>query len=88
MLSSILNSRQAIEVNIMIMRAFVNLRWIVSSNKVLLRELEEMEKKYNSQFNVVFEAIRKLMSPPGKPKRKMGFDLKEKRARYVKKRAC
>ena len=86
MLSSILNSRQAIEVNIMVMRAFVNLRWMVSSNKALLRKLEEMEKKYDTQFKVVFEAIRRLMAPPVKPKRKIGFDLKEKQARYGRKR--
>jgi hypothetical protein len=82
MLSSILNSRQAIEVNIMIMRAFVNLRWMVSSNKFLLRKLLEMEKKYDKQFRVVFEAIRQLMAPPAKSKRKIGFDLKEMKARY------
>jgi len=85
MLSSILNSRQAIEVNIIIMRAFVNLRWMVSSNKFLLRKLLEMEKKYDEQFRVVFEAIRQLMTPPVKPKRKIGFHLKEKQARYRKK---
>jgi hypothetical protein len=82
MLSSILNSRQAIEVNIMVMRAFVNLRWMVSSNKTLLGKLEEMEKKYDSQFKVVFDALRALMAPPVKPKRKIGFNLKEKQARY------
>ena len=59
MLSSVLNSRRAIEVNIMIMRAFVNLRWMVSSNKVLLKKIEEMEKKYDKQFKIVFEAIGK-----------------------------
>jgi hypothetical protein len=85
MLSSILNSRQAIEVNIMVMRAFVNLRWMVSSNKALLRKLEEMEKKYDAQFKIVFEAIRQLMAPVIKPKRKIGFDLKEKPARYSRK---
>ena len=87
MLSSILNSRQAIEVNVMIMRAFVSLRWMVSSNKTLLRKLEEMEKKYDSEFKVVFEAIRQLMTPPMKPKRKIGFDLKEKQARYSRKKS-
>jgi hypothetical protein len=86
MLSSILNSRKAIEVNIMIMRAFINLRWMVSSNKVLLRKFEEMEKKYDEQFRVVFEAIRQLMAPPETSKRKIGFHLKEKQAGYGRKR--
>jgi hypothetical protein len=87
MLSSVLNSRRAIEVNIMIMRAFVNLRWMVSSNKALLKKIEEMEKRYDKQFRIVFEAIRQLMTPPAAPKRKIGFDLKEKQARYGKREA-
>jgi hypothetical protein len=86
MLSSVLNSRRAIKVNIMIMRAFVSLRWMVSSNKALLQKLEEMERKYDKQFKIVFEAIRQLMTPPETKKRKIGFDLKEKQARYGKKR--
>ena len=85
MLSSVLNSKQAIEINILIMRAFVNLRWMVSSNKVLLRKLEDMERKYDAQFKVVFDAIRALMTPPEKPKKKIGFGLREKQAGYGKK---
>ena len=85
MLSGILNSDRAIEVNIAIMRAFVKLREMVTSNKDLARRLDELEKKYDEQFRIVFEAIRQLMAPPVKQKRKIGFDLKEKRVRYGRK---
>ncbi|MEW6186755.1 MAG: ORF6N domain-containing protein [Thermodesulfobacteriota bacterium] len=82
MLSGILNSDWAIEVNIAIMRAFVKLRELIATNKDLSQRLDELEKKYDGQFKVVFEAIRQLMAPPAKPRRKIGFDLKEKQARY------
>jgi hypothetical protein len=88
MLSGILNSDRAIEVNIQIMRAFVKLREMIASNKDLARRLDELEKKYNAQFKVVFEAIRELMKPPKlppAPKRKIGFNLKEKQAKYGRK---
>ena len=74
MLSSVLNSKRAIEVNIQIMRTFVKLRRMIISNKELARKLRELEKKYDAQFKVVFDAIRKLMTPLGeKPKRQIGF---------------
>lgn len=73
MLSSVLNSKRAIEVNILIMRAFVQLRQMISSHKDLLRKVEAIEKKYDEQFQVVFEAIKQLMTPTEKPKRKIGF---------------
>ncbi len=73
MLSSILNSERAVQVNIAIMRAFVKLRKILASNKDLARKLEELEKKYDSQFKVVFDAIRQLMAPPRPKPRKIGF---------------
>ena len=63
MLSSVLNSKRAVQVNIEIMRAFVRLRQIMSTQKYLARELEALEKKYDAQFKVVFDAIRQLMSP-------------------------
>ncbi len=85
MLSSILNSKRAIQVNIQIMRAFTMLREILGAHEELRRKLEEMEKKYDAQFKVVLEAIRQLMASPMKPKRKIGFDLKEKQARYGRK---
>lgn len=73
MLSGILNSNRAIQVNIEIMRAFVRLRQLLSSNKELARKLEELEKKYDVQFKIVFDAIRKLMAPPLSKARKIGF---------------
>ena len=74
MLSSVLNSERAIRVNIEIIRAFVRLRQILSSNKELARRLDELENKYDSQFKVVFDAIRQLMAPPPlPPKRRIGF---------------
>jgi hypothetical protein len=82
MLSSVLRSKRAIEVNIVIMRAFVRLREMMTSNLELARKLEEMEKKYDEQFKVVFDAIRALMVETKKPKRKIGFEVKESRAAY------
>ena len=73
MLSSVLNSERAIEVNIQIMRAFVKLRELMATHKDLARKLDDMEKKYDAQFKVVFDAIRQLMTPTEKPKRKIGF---------------
>jgi len=82
MLSSVLRSERAIEVNIAIMRAFVQLRKMLASNEELARKLKQMEKKYDEQFKIVFEAIRQLMAPPEKPRKKIGFEIKEKRATY------
>lgn len=74
MLSSVLNSERAIQVNIEIMRAFVRLREILSSNKELSRKLDQLEKRYDHQFKIVFDAIRELMAPPPAPKKnKIGF---------------
>jgi hypothetical protein len=87
MLSTVLSSEQAITVNIMIIRAFVKLREMIASNKDLARRLDELEKKYDKQFKIVFEAIRQLMTPPETSKRKIGFHLKEKQASYGKKGA-
>jgi len=84
MLSSVLNSKRAIEVNILIMRAFVKLRVMISSHKELLRKLEDMENKYDEQFRVVFEAIRRLMIPPDPPRKRIGFEAKEAAAPYGK----
>ena len=73
MLSSVLNSERAIQVNIQIMRAFTKLREMLSSNAELRKKIEEMEKKYDQQFKVVFDAIKKLLEPPEGPKKKIGF---------------
>ncbi len=73
MLSSVLNSERAIQVNIAIMRAFVRLRQILATHKALAKKLEEMESKYDEQFRAVFEAIQELMTPPDPPRRQIGF---------------
>ncbi|MGB3340291.1 MAG: ORF6N domain-containing protein [bacterium] len=73
MLSSVLRSKRAIQVNIAIMRAFVKLRQFAISHAELAIKLKTLEKKYDAQFKVVFEAIRQLMIPPEKAKRKIGF---------------
>jgi ORF6N domain len=74
MLSSVLRSKRAVLVNIEIMRAFVRMRQILTANVELARKLETLEKKYDSQFKVVFDAIRDLMTPPPPPPRdKFGF---------------
>jgi hypothetical protein len=73
MLSSVLHSKRAVRVNIEIMRAFVKLRALIASNKDLAKRLDELEKKYDSQFKVVFDAIRELMTPARPPKSRIGF---------------
>lgn len=73
MLSSVLNSKRAIQVNIQIMLTFTKLREMMMTHIELKRKIEEMEKRYDHQFAIVFEAIKKLLEPPEKPKRKIGF---------------
>lgn len=73
MLSSILNSQQAIQVNIAIMGAFVQLRGMLATHDQLARKLASMEKKYDGQFRVVFDAIRQLMAPEPKRGRQIGL---------------
>jgi hypothetical protein len=73
MLSSVLNSERAIQVNIAIMRAFVKLREMIAAHKDLARKLNALEKKYDAQFKVVFDAIHQLMTPPDKPRRRIGY---------------
>ncbi len=82
MLSSVLNSEQAVQVNIEIMRAFVRLRRMLSTNEDLARKLSALEKKYDAQFRVVFDAIRELMTPPKGKHRPIGFVVRERAARY------
>jgi hypothetical protein len=69
----VLHSERAIEVNIAIMRVFVQLREMIGSNKGLARRLNELEKKYDSQFRIVFEAIRELMAEPESKIKRIGF---------------
>ncbi len=73
MLSSVLRSTRAVQVNIAIMRAFVRLREMLLTNADLARKLAVLEAKYDSQFKVVFDAIRRLMAPPDRPRRRIGF---------------
>jgi hypothetical protein len=76
MLSSVLRSRRAVQVNIEIMRAFVRLRQMLQTNAELRRKLGVLEKKYDAQFKVVFDAIRQLMSTPETKRREIGFHVK------------
>jgi ORF6N domain len=73
MLSSVLRSARAVEVNIAIMRTFVQLRRLMDTNRDLARKIEALEKKYDEQFAVVFEAIKQLITPPEPPRRRIGF---------------
>ncbi len=77
MLSSVLRSPRAVAVNVEIMRAFVRLRQMLASHVDLARKLDALEKKYDAQFSIVFDAIRRLMAPPErKPGRRIGFHVK------------
>lgn len=82
MAASVLNTPKAVEVSIYIVRTFVKLREMIASHKDLAKKLEELERKYDGQFRVVFDAIRQLMIPPNQDKRKIGFLAKESRAVY------
>ena len=87
MLSSVLNSERAIEVNIAIMRAFVQLRKTLDSHAELERKLADLEKRFEShdeQIQAIFEAIRQLMAPPDKKVKKIGFTAREKQKAYGK----
>lgn len=78
MLSGVLHSERAIAVNVAIMRAFVTLREMISSNRDLARRLDALEKKHNRRFRIVFEAIRQLMEPPLKLRPQIGFQPHKK----------
>lgn len=88
MLSTVLHSERAIQVNIAIMRVFVRLREMMAAHKELslkLRELEGPIQDHDEQIVAIFEAIRQLMAPPVSPRKKIGFEVKEPKARYGKK---
>lgn len=76
MLSSVLNSERAIRVNIAIMRAFVELRQLLATHEDLARKLAELERKYDRQFRIVFDAIRELMRPLEPPHKQIGFHVR------------
>lgn len=73
MLSSVLNSQRAIHVNIQIMRTFTRIREMLLTHKELKHKIEDMEKKYDYQFKVIFDAIKQLIEPPQKAKKRIGF---------------
>jgi hypothetical protein len=78
MLSSVLRSKQAVQVNIAIMRAFVRMREVMISHKEMARRIDDMERKYDTQFKAVFDAIRRLMEPPEPPKKRpIGYIIHE-----------
>jgi hypothetical protein len=85
MLSSILKSERAVKVNIAIMRAFVKLRETLETNRELARKFAELEKrvgKHDAKIDAILEAIRQLVAPPAKPRREIGFHVRETAPRY------
>ena len=82
MLSSVLNSERAIQVNIAIMRTFTQLRQMLASHADLARKLADLERHYDAQFRVVFDAIRQLMNPPSPHRKRIGFHVREPLAGY------
>lgn len=85
MLSSVLNSERAVRVNIAIMRAFVKLRQTLETNRELARKFSELEKrvgKHDDEIGAIIDAIRQLMAPPAKPRREIGFHVRERAPRY------
>jgi hypothetical protein len=85
MLSSVLNSESAVKMNIAIMRAFVQLRRALETNRELARKFSELERridKHDEEIAAILEAIRQLMAPPEKPRREIGFHVRETAPRY------
>lgn len=83
MLSSVLRSPRAVEVNIAVMRTFVRMRALLATHVELARKLEELESKYDEQFRVVFDALRELMTPPEPKKNPIGFHVREEITKYT-----
>jgi hypothetical protein len=75
MLSSVLHTKKAIKVNIAIMRAFINLRTLIDSNRELVARIDSMESKYDKKFHLIFEAIKELIKQERKPRRKIGYKI-------------
>ena len=85
MLSSVLNSKRAVKVNIAIIRAFVKLRWALETNRELAKKFSELERrvdKHDDEIAAILEAIRQLMTPPEKPRREIGFHVRENVLHY------
>jgi hypothetical protein len=79
MLSSVLHSERAIQVNIAIMRAFVKLRQLLRTNEELNKKMIDMEKKYDKQFKIVFQILQQLMESPKKTRKEIGFKPSRKK---------
>jgi hypothetical protein len=75
MLANVLNNPRAVEMSVQIVRTFVRLRTMLATHKALASQIEEMEKKYDDQFRIVFDTLRRLLEPPEKPRRRIGFDV-------------
>ena len=89
MLATVLNSERAVRMSILIIQAFVCRRELLSTHKELAQKLIDLEsrlEKHDAEIQAIFEAIRQLLAPPKKPKRQIGFSVKEPRARYVARR--
>ena len=82
MAANVVRSPRAVEMSLFVVRAFVRLRRLFASNAELARHLDDLEKKYDAKFRVVFDAIRQLMTPPAKARRSIGFKVEEARPRY------
>jgi len=85
MLSSVLNSERAVKVNIAVVRAFVKLRETLDTNRELARKFAELERRvgvHDDEIAAILEAIRQLMAPPEKPRREIGFHVRERAGRY------
>ena len=85
MAANVLNSTQAVEMSVHVVRAFVRMRHLLAAHKELTGKLEDLERKigtHDEQIQAIFEAIRQLMAPPEKTRRKIGFLVEEKAARY------
>lgn len=81
MAANVLNSPRAVEASVQVIRAFVKMRNLIASNAELSAKISNLEKKYDAQFKIVFDAIKKLMLPPDNPKTKIGFVTAKKSAK-------
>jgi hypothetical protein len=86
MAANVLHSPQAVDVSVFVVRAFVRLRRPLTHHADLAHRLDDLEKKYDTQFKVIFDAIRQLMAPPQKPRRSIGFKVEEERPVYRRRR--
>ena len=86
MLANVLSSPRAVRASVQIIRTFVRLREMLSSNLELARKLEALEKKYDQQFKIVFEAVQQLLTEPDRQKRPIGFRVEERRIPYATRR--